>query len=556
MVPITSFPRANGDPAAPLRDQLATLRGQLTALRGQLTNLRALLVLSILMTESADEEQILRLASSSASSLGDWRIAGFGIGDSWWTASCGAGAVPADLARQLPALPETGGPVTVPDAAWAWAYPLRSIAGPLGHMIACAPAEPPIEQQFLAQVVAQQTGVAVSNARLHASERRTATELARTNTALEDTVSVLRRGMQIHERLTRIAAAGEGAAGVAEALHDLTGLPVAVEDRHGNLSAWVGPGRPDPYPKAPAYDREQLLRRLMLADRSVRDGDWVVALASPRPGVLGVLALVDPGAPGWHHRRDGAGARRDRARGGAGPAAWAGRHRAAGAPRAGGRPAGGHRRRQRPPRADALGYDLGRPHRVVVVEGSERSVARDDVLHAVRRALRQQQLACLLDARRRGGDRRTGRRHGLGGGPAGHDDAAGRRALPGGRRGRLPPSGLPRSLREAQLALRLQNAASPAERTSVYADLDVFRMLAFRDFPTGKVLGAGVVDAKNLQVDSVEQIEQRIRRGLEVVPADRLLVAPDCGLGYFSRTVTYARLRNLGQAAANVRASL
>ena len=39
-------------------------------LRSQLTNLRALLVLSILMTESADDEQILRLAVSAASALG------------------------------------------------------------------------------------------------------------------------------------------------------------------------------------------------------------------------------------------------------------------------------------------------------------------------------------------------------------------------------------------------------------------------------------------------------------------------------------------------------
>ena len=79
---------------------------------------------------------------------------------------------------------------------------------------------------------------------------------------------------------------------------------------------------------------------------------------------------------------------------------------------------------------------------------------------------------------------------------------------------------------------------------------------AFRDFPTDKVLGVGVVDAKNLQVETAEQIEARIRRGLEVVPADRLLVAPDCGLGYFSRTAAYAKLRNMGQAAASVRATL
>ena len=68
-------------------------------------------------------------------------------------------------------------------------------------------------------------------------------------------------------------------------MHELTGFPAAIEDRYGNLSAWAGPGRPDPYPKAPAYDRERLLRRLMTAGRSVTDGDRVVALASPRPGV-------------------------------------------------------------------------------------------------------------------------------------------------------------------------------------------------------------------------------------------------------------------------------
>jgi 5-methyltetrahydropteroyltriglutamate--homocysteine methyltransferase len=65
-----------------------------------------------------------------------------------------------------------------------------------------------------------------------------------------------------------------------------------------------------------------------------------------------------------------------------------------------------------------------------------------------------------------------------------------------------------------------------------------------------------VVDAKNLMVETSEQIEARIRGALEVVPADRLLVAPDCGLGYFSRTVAYAKLRAMGQAAASVRSTL
>ncbi len=70
-------------------------------LRAQLTNLRALLVLSILMTESAGDEQILRLAVSAATALGAWRIAGFAVGDTWRTDASGAGSVPSQLNEQL-----------------------------------------------------------------------------------------------------------------------------------------------------------------------------------------------------------------------------------------------------------------------------------------------------------------------------------------------------------------------------------------------------------------------------------------------------------------------
>ena len=113
-----------------------------------------------------------------------------------------------------------------------------------------------------------------------------------------------------------------------------------------------------------------------------------------------------------------------------------------------------------------------------------------------------------------------------------------------GQRGTVSP--FPRSSKE-----------SPADVIHLeFTNKNFDELEAFRDFPTDKVLGVGVVDAKNLQVETAEQIEARIRRGLEVVPADRLLVAPDCGLGYFSRTTAYAKLRNMGQAAASVRGTL
>ena len=45
------------------------------------------------------------------------------------------------------------------------------LAGLLGHLVATADEPPTPDAQFLIQVVAQQTGVAVSNARMHQRER-------------------------------------------------------------------------------------------------------------------------------------------------------------------------------------------------------------------------------------------------------------------------------------------------------------------------------------------------------------------------------------------------
>ena len=84
-----------------------------------------------------------------------------------------------------------------------------------------------------------------------------------------------------------------------------------------------------------------------------------------------------------------------------------------------------------------------------------------------------------------------------------------------------------------------------------FSDLD-----AYRDFPKDKVLGLGVVDAKNYMVDSVDVIAQRIRDRLKIVGPDRLLIAPDCGLGYFSRSAAYGKLRNMGKAVEIVRAEI
>lgn len=449
--------------------------------RRQLGNLRALLVISLLMVESVNERHILRLASSAASALGRWRIEGYAFAEGGWRPGSDGGAerMPAGLGEQLTALDGLAGEVSIPGWAWAWAFPLRSVVGVFGHMIAVCDDTPPADDRFLIQVLAQQTGVALSNARLHASERATAAELVATNAKLEGTVTTLRRSMQIHERLTKVAVSAEGQEGIARALHELTGMPVAIEDRHGNLRAWGGPDQPDPYPRESYAKREQLLRRLMRASGPVRDGGRLTVLASPRADVLGVLSLVDP-----EHRADNAdlvaiehaatvlSVELARLRGIADAELRLRRDLVHDL-------LTGTDDESADLRAEALGYDLRRPHRVLVIEGRGRTRTENQLLHAVRRVVRDLRLGALLDTYSGAVVVLTGMET---------DWEAMRGAvlteLGGGQCnigvGGLceHPSEVPRSLREGQLALRLQQTLLPGDHACEYHKLGVFRMLA------------------------------------------------------------------------------
>ncbi len=449
-------------------------------LRERLAEFRALLVILLLMNESVSEDQILELAASSAPGLGPAQIEGYGFSDGQWRAvgPAARGVGISDIARQLAALGQGGGKVDLPGRRWAWAYPLRSVSGLLGHLVASSHLEPSAEQRFLIQVIAQQTGVAVSNARLHARERATAAELAATNAALAQTVTSLQRSMEIHDRLTRVAVSGEGQPGIAKALHELTGMPVAIEDRYGNLAAWAGPGRPDPYPKESFAKREHLLRRLMRASKPVQDGERLVLLASPRPELLGILALIDPGRKAdtadlvaLEHGATVLSMELARLRGIADTELRLRRDLVHDL-------LAGTDDESALARAGALGYDLRRPHRVVVVEGKGRTRAHDALLSAVRRALRTARHDGLCE-------NWSGNVAIVTAGQASWEQL--RRAIVSDLGGQCHigigglsarPSELPRSLREAGLALRLQKTLLPGNSACEYPKLGIFRMLA------------------------------------------------------------------------------
>ena len=217
------------------------------------------------------------------------------------------------------------------------------------------------------------------------------------NLALAATVAVLEHRTAVHDRLTRAAAEGEGEHGIAQAVHELTGLAAAIEDRHGNLRAWAGPGRPDPYPKASPTMRDALIRRAARQGTPIHDGGRLIALAGPRDNVLGLLALIDPEEQAGEkeqlaleHGATVLAVELLRLRGVAEVELRIGRD-LVDELLTGADDEGAHRR------ARAMGYDLERPHRVVVFE-NRRSVD-EGLVHSVRRAARTTGAGSLLMAR-------------------------------------------------------------------------------------------------------------------------------------------------------------
>jgi 5-methyltetrahydropteroyltriglutamate--homocysteine methyltransferase len=66
----------------------------------------------------------------------------------------------------------------------------------------------------------------------------------------------------------------------------------------------------------------------------------------------------------------------------------------------------------------------------------------------------------------------------------------------------------------------------------------------------------GVLDLGTLEVETPEAIAARVRAALEVVPAERLHLAPDCGMWFLPREVAFAKTRAMAVASAMVRAEL
>ena len=97
-----------------------------------------------------------------------------------------------------------------------------------------------------------------------------------------------------------------------------------------------------------------------------------------------------------------------------------------------------------------------------------------------------------------------------------------------------------------------QLADTTASQLSIEAaqprlDLGVLRELG------KKTVMLGVIDLGTPQVETPQTVAERIRAGLKHVPAERLVVAPDCGMKYLPREAAFGKLQSLVAGAHIVR---
>ena len=259
-----------------------------------------LVTLSRVTFNDSDAGEIFRAATAAVGGLGPCRV------------EASYRSVNGEFIRFPPSQPEHpeterhrrsnwDGQIDVEDGRWGWAFPLRHRRAVNGCLVVSAAGAPTEDQTRLLTILAQQTGAALAHAETqdgdwgdYAQSTKTNADLKEANRELAATVARLERQTKVHEALSTALAAGTGAQGIADALNDLTGHSVAIEDRFGNLRCWAGPGLPHPYPKQGAGQRELVLHELAAKNGRARLGRRVLVLVQPLAEILGVLALNDP----------------------------------------------------------------------------------------------------------------------------------------------------------------------------------------------------------------------------------------------------------------------
>ena len=96
---------------------------------------------------------------------------------------------------------------------------------------------------------------------------------------------------------------------------------------------------------------------------------------------------------------------------------------------------------------------------------------------------------------------------------------------------------------------------SKAQQVSIEAAQPKLDLKVLRELPS-KTIILGVIDLADKAVETPQVVADRIRRALAHIPADRVVVAPDCGMKYLPRAVAFGKMNAMAEGAAVVRREL
>ena len=96
---------------------------------------------------------------------------------------------------------------------------------------------------------------------------------------------------------------------------------------------------------------------------------------------------------------------------------------------------------------------------------------------------------------------------------------------------------------------------SKAQQISIEAAQPKLDLAVLRQLPS-KTIILGVIDLSDMNVETPQTVAERIRSALAYVPADRVVVAPDCGMKYLPRSIAFAKMKAMADGAALVRREL
>ena len=98
-------------------------------------------------------------------------------------------------------------------------------------------------------------------------------------------------------------------------------------------------------------------------------------------------------------------------------------------------------------------------------------------------------------------------------------------------------------------------AETSASQISIEAAQPRLDLAILRELAPKQVM-VGVIDLSTNQVETAEQVAARIGAALEHVSAERLVLAPDCGMKYLTRSIAFGKLKALADGAALVRGEI